>query len=45
MEAARLADLGGHKVTLMEKRNELGGMVDGVSKLPRLYTRDLRKYR
>ena len=41
MEAARLADLSGHKVTLCESRNELGGMVKAVSSLPRLYTRDL----
>jgi 2,4-dienoyl-CoA reductase-like NADH-dependent reductase (Old Yellow Enzyme family)/thioredoxin reductase len=42
MEAARLADLSGHKVTLVEKREKLGGMVSAVSSLTRLYTRDLR---
>jgi 2,4-dienoyl-CoA reductase-like NADH-dependent reductase (Old Yellow Enzyme family)/pyruvate/2-oxoglutarate dehydrogenase complex dihydrolipoamide dehydrogenase (E3) component len=41
MEAARVAHLSGHDVTLCEKRGELGGMVKGASKLARLYTRDL----
>ncbi|NIQ39468.1 MAG: FAD-dependent oxidoreductase [Proteobacteria bacterium] len=41
MEAARLAHLSGHDVTLCEKRGELGGMVKGASNLARLYTRDL----
>ncbi len=41
MEAARLADLTGHDVTLCEKQSDLGGMVKGASSLKRFYTRDL----
>ncbi len=41
MEAARLASLMGHQVTLYEKMGELGGMVRAVSEIPRLSMRDL----
>jgi len=42
MEAARVASLRGHKVTLYEKQGELGGTVARVSsRIPRLHTRNL----
>lgn len=41
MEAARVAALCGHNVTLLEKEKELGGIVTAVSKMPRLYMRNL----
>lgn len=41
MEVARVASLRGHKVTLYEKENKLGGLVNIASAHPRLYTRDL----
>ena len=41
MEAARLASLMGHNVTLYEKAKELGGMVKAVSEMPRLFMKDL----
>ena len=34
MEAARVAALRGHKVTLYEKENELGGQLRAASKPP-----------
>jgi len=42
MEAARVAQLRGHKVALYEKGEILGGLVNIASAHPRLYTRDLR---
>ncbi len=41
MEAARLASLMGHNITLYEKTNELGGLTTAVSEMPRLYMKDL----
>jgi 2,4-dienoyl-CoA reductase-like NADH-dependent reductase (Old Yellow Enzyme family)/thioredoxin reductase len=41
MEAARLASIMGHNVSLYEKANELGGLVKAVSEVPRLYMKDL----
>lgn len=42
MEAARVATLRGHEVTLYEKSDRLGGAVTSMaSAFPRLYTRDL----
>jgi 2,4-dienoyl-CoA reductase-like NADH-dependent reductase (Old Yellow Enzyme family)/thioredoxin reductase len=43
MEAARVATLRGHDVTLYEKSDQLGGIAASLaSAFPRLYTRDLR---
>ncbi len=45
MEAARVAALRGHKVTLYEKENELGGQLKAASKPPfKKPFRDLKKY-
>jgi len=44
MEAARVAALRGHDVTLCEKAGQLGGQVNIASAIPRLYTRELRNY-
>lgn len=41
MEAARVAALRGHEVILYEKEQNLGGLVNLASALPRLYTREL----
>lgn len=42
MEAARVAGLRGHNVSLIEKSEHLGGLVSSVaSQIPRLNTRDL----
>ncbi|RPI49035.1 MAG: FAD-dependent oxidoreductase, partial [Chloroflexi bacterium] len=41
LEAARLAALKGHKVTLYEKKQELGGLVCLVSNMPRVYMAEL----
>jgi len=41
MEAARIADIRGHDVTLLEKAPELGGMVSLVSRMPSLFVRSL----
>lgn len=41
METARVCTLRGHSVTLYEKENRLGGLVNLASAHPRLYTRDL----
>lgn len=41
MEAARVATLRGHKITLYEKGQKLGGLVNLASSFPRLYTREL----
>jgi 2,4-dienoyl-CoA reductase-like NADH-dependent reductase (Old Yellow Enzyme family)/thioredoxin reductase len=41
MEAARVAALRGHKVTLYEKSNRLGGLIPAVADMPRLYMHEL----
>jgi NADPH-dependent 2,4-dienoyl-CoA reductase/sulfur reductase-like enzyme len=41
MEAARVADLQGHDVTLFEKGTQLGGMVSVVSRMPNIFLRSL----
>lgn len=41
MEAARVAALRCHAVTLYERDSKLGGLVNLASSLPRLYTREL----
>jgi len=41
MEAARVADLRGHNVTLLEKTPQLGGMVSVASKMPHVFVRSL----
>lgn len=42
LEAARWAALKGHTVTLYEKQNSLGGLVDTVSRTPHVYMKELR---
>ncbi len=42
MEFARVAALRGHEVTLYEKQDRLGGLVNLASAFPHLRTRDLR---
>jgi 2,4-dienoyl-CoA reductase-like NADH-dependent reductase (Old Yellow Enzyme family)/thioredoxin reductase len=41
MEAARVAALRGHKVTLYEKSDRLGGLIPVVADMPRLYMHEL----
>ncbi len=41
MEAARLASLRGHQVTLYEKSDRLGGLIPLVADMPRLYMHEL----
>jgi 2,4-dienoyl-CoA reductase-like NADH-dependent reductase (Old Yellow Enzyme family)/thioredoxin reductase len=41
MEAARLAALRGHKVTIYEKSDRLGGLIPLVGAMPRLYMHEL----
>jgi 2-enoate reductase len=41
MEAARVATLRGHKVTLYERSERLGGLVPLVAAMPRLYMHEL----
>ena len=41
METARIAGLRRHQVTLYEKTERLGGLVNLAANIPRLYTRDL----
>lgn len=41
MEAARVADLRGHEVTLLERNPQLGGMVSVASRMPRIFLRNL----
>lgn len=41
LEAARVAALKGHKVTLYEKADEVGGFVSSSSRMPRVYTAEL----
>jgi len=41
MEAARVATLRGHKVTLYEKADRLGGLIPLVGDMPRLYMHEL----
>lgn len=41
MEAARIAALRGHDVTLYERRGELGGLVSMVAQMPHIYNREL----
>jgi 2,4-dienoyl-CoA reductase-like NADH-dependent reductase (Old Yellow Enzyme family)/thioredoxin reductase len=41
MEAARLAALRGHQVTLYEKSDHLGGLIPLVAEMPRLYMHEL----
>lgn len=41
MEAARVAALRGHKVTLYEKTDRLGGLIPLVGDMPRLYMHEL----
>ncbi len=41
MEAARIATLRGHEVTLYEKSGRLGGIIPSVADMPKLYTHEL----
>jgi 2,4-dienoyl-CoA reductase-like NADH-dependent reductase (Old Yellow Enzyme family)/thioredoxin reductase len=41
LEAARVAGLKGHKVTLYEKEDEVGGFVSSTSRMPRVYMAEL----
>ncbi len=41
MEAARVAKLRGHEVTLFEKSSKLGGTVAAAASIPNLFTREL----
>jgi len=41
MEAARLATLRGHEVTLYEKSDQLGGLIPLVADMPKLYMHEL----
>jgi 2,4-dienoyl-CoA reductase-like NADH-dependent reductase (Old Yellow Enzyme family)/thioredoxin reductase len=41
MEAARVAALRGHAVSLWEKKDRLGGLVSLAAAMPRLFTREL----
>lgn len=42
LEAARIAALKGHKVTLYEKKETLGGLIQLASRTPRVYMAELR---
>jgi 2-enoate reductase len=41
MEAARIATLRGHEVTLYEKSDRLGGIIPSVADMPKLYMHEL----
>jgi 2,4-dienoyl-CoA reductase-like NADH-dependent reductase (Old Yellow Enzyme family)/thioredoxin reductase len=41
MQAAEIAAMRGHEVTLFEKRKELGGQINIGSSMPRVYTKEL----
>lgn len=41
MEAARVAALRGHEVTLFEKRHKLGGALAAAASIPQVFTREL----